>query len=67
MRLTQILAFLNGEVPRHRYDRLSHFDPSLCWDDFREEEQLDSDKMVTNDTEAKEWEEIKHGTERDSL
>ena len=50
MRLTQIIAFLNGEIPRHKCHRLSHFDPSLCWDDFKEDEKFDSDKMITNDT-----------------
>ncbi len=29
MRLTQMLAVLNGEVPDYKYDRLSHYDPSL--------------------------------------
>lgn len=29
MRLTQMLAVLNGEVPKHNYHRLSHYAPEL--------------------------------------
>ena len=36
MRLTQMLAVLNGEVPEHNYHRLSHYDPYLSLDIIEE-------------------------------
>jgi hypothetical protein len=44
MRLTQMLAVLNGEVPQHDYNRLSHFDPYLYWgDSIEHDEDLSQD------------------------
>jgi len=46
MRLTQMLAVLNGEVPRCDYNRLSHYDPYLYWGNSKEDEQMNLDESV---------------------
>ena len=51
MRLTQMLAVLNGEVPYYEYDRLSHYSPNLYWSDHKEDEQMDSDEILTDNAE----------------
>jgi len=45
MRLTQMLAVLNGEVPKHNYHRLSHYNPDLYCGDLEEHEQVDWDEV----------------------
>ncbi len=44
MRLTQMLAVLNGEVPMHNYHLLSHYDPELDRGDSEQDEGLSWDE-----------------------